>query len=101
MYSWAASGLAGLLQLGSVSMLRMLMSTLHTLWHGVHLSCRMSCRAVRCRAGCVRGGGGGVDVGAQKATGQAAAAAAALNPTTHTPHTPRRLLLTMQMLPSE
>lgn len=36
--SCAASGLAGLLQLGSVSMLWIISSTVLTLWTGLHLS---------------------------------------------------------------
>lgn len=43
MYSCAASGFAGLAQLGSVNMLCMLISTVQMLWQGDHLSCNVSC----------------------------------------------------------
>lgn len=41
-YICAASGLAGLAQFGSVNKLCMLMSMVHTLWQGDHLSWMMS-----------------------------------------------------------
>jgi hypothetical protein len=49
-YSWAASGFAGLEQLGSVSMLCMLISTVQMLWQGDHLSCSVSCTPTTAQA---------------------------------------------------